>query len=133
MGKKSKTAAAAAAPPKDGGMDIDSPPKGAPAAKGSKRRARDRGDEQDDDDDDDDDDGPLGEDEDVEVCHALGRVCIAPLLRAPLADPARSHRCSTSTFRSLTRNRKTTTRSSSCCPSCWATSTPRRATSTSPA
>lgn len=72
MGKKSKTAVA---PPKDGGMDIDSPPKGAPAAKGSKRRARDRGDEQ---DDDDNEDGPLGDDEDVEVCHALGGVCIAP-------------------------------------------------------
>lgn len=46
-------------------MDVDSPPpKGAPAAKGSKRRARDRADE---DDDDDKEDGPLGEDEDVEV------------------------------------------------------------------
>lgn len=62
MGKKSKTAAAAA-PSKESGMDVDSPPKSAPVAKGSKRSARDRGDE----DDDDDDDGPLGEDEDVEV------------------------------------------------------------------
>ena len=70
MGKKSKTAAAAR---KESGMDIDSPPKSAPAAKGSKRSARDRGDE----DDDDDDDSPLGEDEDVEVRHALRRVCIA--------------------------------------------------------
>lgn len=63
MGKKSKTAAAAA-PSKESGMDVDSPPKSAPAAKGSKRSARDRGDE---DDDDEEEDGPLGEDEDVEV------------------------------------------------------------------